>query len=287
MSDPARLAIEWTAFAVMCLAVLLLTVDGLVGNPCRWKLFFVPHISFLVLSGITLIGNHCDSGTISSENVHGLRFISTKLLQSKYSQLQECYVLPPLITANVCVLLAQTHLTVSKLIGPNIVNNLACYYAALGMVAVILFDSQTVSARQPRSHMHVSGVVLLTIGTFALHASTFAARLSINSDVLNLCTYKVCEIMYGAILMVFIIMFLLNEDAAVPLEYGVLFLFWLLSVVNLYILAEYEENADEVESDEQVEDLTDTCCGCSSEATLELVLIFLISSVFFMSYVSS
>ena len=63
-------------------------------------------------------------------------------------------------------------------------NDLACYAAALGMVSVILFDSQTVSAKSPRQEMHVAGVVLVTLGILTMHASVLVAK--------HVATYSEC-----------------------------------------------------------------------------------------------
>lgn len=291
MSNTLMYALEVAVFVLMCIVVLVLTVWACQNRPLMWQLFVIPHITFVVLSILALTTNHCDNEQIKTENVHGMRFISSKLLQAKYSPLPECYILPPMITANVCVLLVQTHLSVTMYTIDRTVNDVACYAAAIGMVSVILFDSQTVSGKDPRTHMHLIGVVFLTLGILTLHVSVLVAHHTARYDQLEApSVYGCIEVLYVSAMIAFFATFLLEMDAAVPLEYMVLGCFELLSILNLTLLVEETRGPDQKHRpDNTLVLLMDTMQ--TSKLRLELLLIPALVAIWtldvFMSYFSA
>ena len=111
---------------------------------------------------------------IGTKLSQGMDFISTNLLQCKYSDSIGCNLLPSVLLFHVCIITIQIHHTVCLYLlsagsGPRTVTDILCYVSVVGFSMVITFDSEKVSSRSRSEFQHVLGVLLLTGDLFGLH----------------------------------------------------------------------------------------------------------------------
>lgn len=189
--------------------------------------FLLGNVTLVTLS-ILLIFGPCNAGKFDSENSLGLEYISTKLLRCKYSDYAACYILPPTILVNVALIIVQIHHTACLLGHHSSYCDVFCYLSVLGFCAVILFDSQRVSVRIHQEYCHVLGVVLLTVSALVLHWLCL-------DTLKNYETYTYIEYIYAICLIAFIVLFAMNVPAAIQIEYLILVVFYILSIINLTI----------------------------------------------------
>lgn len=208
--------------------------------------FLFMNVSFICLMLAMVFNSVCDEKKFDSTDSLNIQFISTRMLQCKYSPNISCLVLPPAIAVNVTILIIQLHHT-TCLLGTH--NRTMCdafaYIAVLGWVAIMLFDSQRVSDRESREHVHALGVVLLSIGLFALHyISIFSSSKNrqmagaANGSFSHIhSAYKAVEALYLVLSCVFFFLFLTGLVQAIIIEYFVFVVVVVLSFLNLAIQA--------------------------------------------------
>lgn len=221
---------------------------GIVGHGLiaidQWKfnVFLLAHATLMGIALPLLIRDDCNDHTIDSVESLGLQFISTKILDAKFSEDMSCVILPSLLIVNVTVLLIQHHVTIT-VIGEcdHILSDMFCYIGVLGFAVVVLFDSQQVSTvRSHQEHVHVIGVVLLTVADGMLHALTIlSCKLNTGMTTPGQ-LYVGLETVYIVTLVVFAILFTSHVPGAVQVEYAILVLFYVLSLLNLLILYRHQ-----------------------------------------------
>jgi len=203
--------------------------------------FTILNVTFGGLMLIMVLNDVCDEHRFESIESLKIQFISTRLLHSKYSDNIFCSIIPPAITVNVLFIVIQLHHTIYLLYTYHQTLYSLCdalaWVAVLGWIAVMLFDSQTISDREPRQHVHALGVVLLTIGLLALHyisifGSTRVTRISSSFPHLHR-IYKIVEVVYLIVSIVFFVLFLTGMLAAIVLEYFVFLIVVVLGLLNL------------------------------------------------------
>lgn len=218
---------------VFCISVILISISLL----CKYwqkdmhaifKSFIICNSTFFLLTCL-LVSGECDMKNFESVKSMRMEYISTKIIQCKYSQYIACYLIPPSLLVNIALIIIQIHHTVELLGSGGMLSDTLCYVAVVGFSVVLLFDSQRVSARHGGEAIHASGVVLLAMSAFILHWICVKASMS------KSLTYEYIEVAYGLLLAPFMIFFVTNINIAIQAEYAVLFLFFLLSCVNLTV----------------------------------------------------
>lgn len=201
------------------------------------------HVGFVILS-LLLINDVCHNDTIVAESSMGMQFISTKILHAKYSTDAICVVIPALLLIVVTVMIIQHHFTLTVLRQcDHFLSDIFCYIAVLGWMVVVLFDSQPMSGHPHQGHIHITGVVLLTIGDAMLHAFTIVSSQQNSTDEIEH-FYSISELVYLLFLIAFMFLFTIHHPGAIPVEYGVLVCFFILSGINLFILSIAIDNTD-------------------------------------------
>jgi len=104
----------------------------------------------------------------------------------------------------------------------------------------VLFDSQTVSTKEPREVWHAVSVVLLCFSSWGLHGMTWMFcknRLMETSKPMGyaLESLQGIEYFYIVALTLFVGFFLAQIPIAIQMEYAVLLFFLVLNVVNLWL----------------------------------------------------
>ena len=222
---------------------LFLVAEGLIRH--RRQTFTVAFVAanaaLLGEAALTVSFSYCNDKHIEGDKFMGMKFISTRLLQCKYSDKPECFILPPMLILTVMVVTIQLHYTLHIVRFPETyLVNLLCYLQVLGFSGVVLFDSMTVSAKNPREAWHAGGVVVLCLSSWVLHWITWEY---IRTNLLQsdsalatvLETLHSSEYVYFVCLVLFLGLFLAQSQLAITVEYAVLFFFLLLSMLNLWI----------------------------------------------------
>lgn len=199
----------------------------------------VSNIAFMVSALLVLSSDYCNDQNIGGDLFLGMKFISTKLLQCKYSVKPECYVLPPLLVVIVSVMTMQLQYGLYIMRCPVMyIATLLSYMSILGFGSVVLFDSMTVSSRQKREFWHASGVVVLCTSSWLYHWMTWRSCRSnpgVRVFMATLESLRLIEYLYFLCLVMFVSLFLAQNQIAIQIEYAVLVLFSILSILNLWI----------------------------------------------------
>lgn len=200
----------------------------------------VSNIAFMVSALLVLSSDYCNDQNIGGDLFLGMKFISTKLLQCKYSVKPECYVLPPLLVVFVSVMTMQLQYGLYIMRCPVMyVVNLMSYMSVFGFSSVVLFDSMTVSSRQKREALHITGVVLLCMSSWLFHWTTwYFGRKSMQEGIIfrkEMDSLKGLDYIYLLCLVIFVVLFVAQIPAAIQVEYAVLVFFTVLSLLNLWI----------------------------------------------------
>ena len=210
------------------------------------NVFIALHATFAVFGALLTGDSQCDEKVIHNYDEHyNMQFISTKMLQAKYSRRLECNLLPPLVNMNTAALIVQVHVTLCVLArgAPDgymhgHMHDVLCYLAVLGFSAVMVFDSQNVTGRADRTHVHLMGVALVVVSMGVMHGLALVGAYMIH---LFSRVYLGFVGLYAVSMLVFMILFVAEQPFAVQSEYAVLVLFFTLSACNLFMLARVVE----------------------------------------------
>jgi hypothetical protein len=172
-------AAAWLCVGVTVVGVVVVT--AMILNRRQHSNAYVLIAAFTAINLALLVGtilvvsfNYCNDQNIIADSSFHMQFISTKLLQCKYSIKPECYCLPPALVVVITCLSVQMIETLRLLHFP--VMSLALLFGLMqfcGFAGVVLFDSQTVSTKEPREVWHAVSVVLLCFSSWGLHGMTW------------------------------------------------------------------------------------------------------------------
>jgi hypothetical protein len=248
----ASLAVTVAVTAVLFLALVAALVMLVLASRTDLRehinVFIALHATFMVFATLLTADSQCDEKQIHNYDEHyEMQFISTKMLQAKYSRRLECNLLPPLVNMNTAVLIVQVHVTLSVLARDaperymqDHMYDLLCYLGVLGFSAVMVFDSQNVTGLENRTHVHLMGVALVVVAVCVMHGLALIGGYIIALSLLSY-VYVGFVVLYSVAMLVFMILFVLEEPFAVQSEYAVLLLFFTLSACNLLTLARVVE----------------------------------------------